>query len=246
LNVDSRLINGRTVYHATVRCMYTGQSVPIWWMDGSQATFDAHGKQLTVPIDRWTSCHEADSHRVAVKAGEIDSQLLYVPSMNHPKSAEIARLREMGLFSAAEQLAERVGYEEPKPFVGLFSAGGTVRRTRRLAGHGIDPETLAALLRRHVAGDLGDLGPVDQAVVSDDARYCPPLCADLAARSAVAIESGRGLVFSRYPYPPENIPPNQSAGDHKIVVITAIVPGQPERNVTLISAGLEGALSLTR
>ena len=96
---------------------------------------------------------------------------------------------------------------------------------------GINPESLKGMLDRHTAGDFGSVGSIADVELSDEMRFCPYRFSELV-QDAAAIESGWGLVKSRYPVKVEG---NQ---DPEIVKIaTLLVPGQELRTAVTSSRG---------
>jgi hypothetical protein len=84
-----------------------------------------------------------------------------------------------------------------------------------------------ALLTRHIRGAWGEFGK-HPGLIDDDRRFAPALFG-VAVGNAAAIESGAGLVLSRYPRPFEP--------GHWIDLATGLRPGREAETIVIASVG---------
>jgi hypothetical protein len=242
MSVETRVIRGRTVERHGCRAQSSGKPFLRWRIEDIRATFDERSNKLSEPLPGWLSAPDSEMDTLHQKAYGLQAGPFNVPGSVHPATGELAELRRLGLHLTAEMLAKDTGHALPDPISGLFSAG-SMRVTRRLIETKpvVTADHLVEFLRRHVAGDLGDHGHVDQAVATDDDRWCPPLCASLAVRSKVSIEAGKGLVFSVYRHAVPRLEQSPAYGvmcDERHVSIITVI--DPAGNHTLICDQGEG------
>jgi hypothetical protein len=231
------MVGGRETWRVYSECPETRAR---YWKYEQPATFggvDGDGRQVA-PLQRWR--HERSPaaeflHLVS------DRRLSPLPPRESEAveaeavEAEADKLDAAGFATAAKMLREG---HAARPAVPAGSAVPVARKPEFEVAPAlwIPFVEFYGLIDRHASGDFGTLGTFDDIEVSDEARFCPPLFSP-AVQSAVAVESGEGIVRSRL-----EIPSHTAAGLSRqgyrtgdaIDVVTLLRDGQPQRTVCLI------------
>jgi hypothetical protein len=142
----------------------------------------------------------------ALMAGLRSASLPAAPGRPAEVQAGIDRLREAGRVHAAMMI------EAHCPLPG--SRGATVKVDVEVFDR-VDPTALAGLIASHAAADHGEFNRAD-VELTDDMRWVPDLF-DVPMRNAVALESGRGFVRSRY-----SVPPARGSGEVDVEIVTLL------------------------
>jgi hypothetical protein len=124
-----------------------------------------------------------------------------------PLHDQLERAKAAGFSELAEAFELAAKVKARDSIRGRFPLG-KVSRSLGTARAQIGDEELRGFLRRHINGDFGVHGKLADVALSDDQRWVPPLYSQ-AVQNAVAIESGSGVIKSRFMLQGDPLPTQQ-------------------------------------